>query len=239
MNNKKIGGVRLDYQLSTDTRLMGKVSAGRLGEPFGLGTSSIRRDEYDVRTQQRGARPLSQVLNNHTLNEVKVGYAFFNLENHNLTTWSNHWQSANGITTGLRALHSPALRLPATSSTLGTRTRMSGASATTSRISTTRAAVTTCAPVASSCVVIRSRQTAGSAWGRSLPTSGTSAWPSRIAGADPLPALFPDAFNADTWNLAAISPLVSTSSGLGDFDVHMVSQKAGCGLRTTGRSRAT
>ena len=30
VNNKKLGGVRLDYQLSTDTRLMGKVSAGRL-----------------------------------------------------------------------------------------------------------------------------------------------------------------------------------------------------------------
>ena len=36
-NNKKLGGVRLDYQLSTQTRLMGKVSAGRLSEPFGLG----------------------------------------------------------------------------------------------------------------------------------------------------------------------------------------------------------
>ena len=34
-NNKKLGGVRLDYQLSTQTRLMGKVSAGRLFEPFG------------------------------------------------------------------------------------------------------------------------------------------------------------------------------------------------------------
>ena len=42
----------------------------------------------------------------------------------------------------------------------------------------------------------------------------------------PLPVLFPDAFDADSWNLAAISPLVSTYSiGLGDFDVHMVSQK--------------
>ena len=35
-----------------------------------------------------------------------------------------------------------------------------------------------------------------------------------------------DAFDADSWNMAAISPLVSTYSiGLGDFDVHMVSQK--------------
>ena len=34
------------------------------------------------------------------MNEVKVGYAFFDLANENLTTWSNHWQKANGITTG-------------------------------------------------------------------------------------------------------------------------------------------
>ena len=36
-NNKKLGGGRLDYQLSTQTRLMGKVTVGRVFEPFGLG----------------------------------------------------------------------------------------------------------------------------------------------------------------------------------------------------------
>ena len=36
-------------------------------------------------------------------------------------------------------------------------------------------------------------------------------------------ALFPDAFNADTWNLAAISPLVRTYDiGVGDFTTHDV-----------------
>ena len=58
VNNKKLGGVRLDYQLSTNTRLMGKVSAGRLFEPFGLGnTESPRGHEYDIGAQQRGTRP--------------------------------------------------------------------------------------------------------------------------------------------------------------------------------------
>src|SRR5206468_5098870 len=38
--------------------------------------------------------------------------------------------------------------------------------------------------------------------------------------------LFPDPFNADTWNLAAISPLVRTYSiGVGDFNVHLYSKK--------------
>ena len=34
------------------------------------------------------------------MNEIKVGEAVFGLANENLTTWSNHWQTANGITTG-------------------------------------------------------------------------------------------------------------------------------------------
>ena len=34
VNDQKKGGVRLDYQLSPQTRLMGKVSGGRLFEPF-------------------------------------------------------------------------------------------------------------------------------------------------------------------------------------------------------------
>jgi hypothetical protein len=39
-------------------------------------------------------------------------------------------------------------------------------------------------------------------------------------------ALFPDAFNADTWNLAAISSLTRTYQiGVGDFNVHLYSKK--------------
>ena len=101
VNNKKIGGVRLDYQLSTSTRLMGKVSAGRLFEPFGLGNQNHPAATNTTSEHNNEALgQLTQVLSNRALNEVKVGYAFFNLENHNLTNWDNHWQKANGITTG-------------------------------------------------------------------------------------------------------------------------------------------
>src|SRR3989442_11835857 len=41
-----------------------------------------------------------------------------------------------------------------------------------------------------------------------------------------LEALFPDPFNADTWNLAAISSITrSYSIGVGDFNVHLYSKK--------------
>ena len=39
--------MRLDYQLSTETRVMGKVSAGRLCEPFGPATQPPGGDEHD------------------------------------------------------------------------------------------------------------------------------------------------------------------------------------------------
>ena len=42
--NQKKGGVRLDYQLSPQTRVMGKVSRGRFWEPFGRpGPPTTRR----------------------------------------------------------------------------------------------------------------------------------------------------------------------------------------------------
>src|SRR6185503_1491499 len=78
-----------------------KVSAGRLWEPFGVG--NVQHPAATNTTSEHNNEALgqlTQVLSNRALNEVKVGYAFFNLENHNLTNWDNHWQRANGITTG-------------------------------------------------------------------------------------------------------------------------------------------
>ena len=60
--------------------------------PAATGTNREYNDEY--------LGQLTQVLSNRALNEVKVGKAVFGLANANLTTWSNHWQAANGITTG-------------------------------------------------------------------------------------------------------------------------------------------
>jgi hypothetical protein len=52
-----------------------------------------------------------------------------------------------------------------------------------------------------------------------------------------LVALFPDPFNVDTWNLAAISSITRTYSiGVGDFNVHLYSKKFAAGCRTIGGS---
>ena len=220
-NNQKKGGVRLDYQLSPQTRVMGKVSAGRLFEPFlsttnfqshpaATGTNAEYNDEY--------LGQFTQVLTNRALNEIRVGKAVFGLSNANLTTWSRHWQAANGITTG-----SP--RITFTGFAIGGNQfyprhqdqwvwnvrddftysydagghhalRLGGEFLHRHQIQ-------------ANC-----RQCMGTV----NATNGTV--PANIE------ALFPDPFNADTWNLAAISPLTRTYQiGVGDFDVHLYSKK--------------
>src|SRR6266853_4906737 len=99
LDTQKKGGVRLDYQLSSKTRLMGKFSRAVLWQPVvpanlqsspaATGTNREYNDE--------GLVQLSQVLSNKALNEIRVGEAIFGLSNENLTTWTNHWQAANGI----------------------------------------------------------------------------------------------------------------------------------------------
>ena len=96
----KLAGIRSDYELSSNTRLMGKVNHTILSEPFGpgntnhpSGTNSNEEKSTDVIGQ------FTQVLSNRALNEFRAGYAHYGIEQVSLTSWSNHWQSPNGITT--------------------------------------------------------------------------------------------------------------------------------------------
>jgi carboxypeptidase family protein/TonB-dependent receptor-like protein len=228
VNNRKLGGVRLDYQLSPNTRLMGKGSAGRLWEPFGLGNQQHpAATNTTAEHNNEGLGQLTQVLSNRALNEVKVGYAFFNLENHNLTNWDNHWQRANGITTGSPRITFSGFSIAGNQfhprhqdqdvwsvrddftyswDARGRHDLRAGGEFLRRH------------QIQANCRQCMGTIAANQRGARpGLPGSLVST---------PLPALFPDPFDADTWNLAAISPLVSTYSiGLGDFDVHMVSQK--------------
>ena len=96
----KLGGIRGDYELSSNTRLMGKFNHTILSEPFGpgntnhpSGTNSNEEKSTDVIGQ------FTQVLSNRALNEFRAGYAHYGIDQISLTSWSNHWQSPNGITT--------------------------------------------------------------------------------------------------------------------------------------------
>ena len=104
----KLGGGRLDYQLSPDVRLMGKASYAKKFQPFGGGSTNHPAEtgsQADVNWEYLGQ--LSQVLSNRAVNEIKGGYAKYFFDQLNLTTWSDHWQAStqsdshpDGVTTG-------------------------------------------------------------------------------------------------------------------------------------------
>jgi hypothetical protein len=96
----KLSGIRADYELSSKMRLMGKVNHSNLDEPFGAGGSnhpSATNANQEHSTDVVGE--LTTVLSNRALNTARVGYASYGINQYSLTQWSNHWQKANGITT--------------------------------------------------------------------------------------------------------------------------------------------
>jgi carboxypeptidase family protein/TonB-dependent receptor-like protein len=219
INNQKKGGVRLDYQLSTKTRVMGKFSHGEIFEPFGAanqshpaatGTNKEYNDEY--------LGVLTQVLSNRALNEVSVGRAVFGLANANLTTWSKHWQAANGITTGSPRITFTNFAIAGNQFYPRHQDQW---------VSSVRDSFTYSYDAGGHHdlrlggeflhrhqIQANCRQCMGTIDARGGPT------PANIE------ALFPDPFNADTWNLAAISNITTSYSiGVGDFNVHLYSKK--------------
>src|SRR6267378_2365755 len=80
LHTVKLGGVRLDHQISSQMHLMGKVSHSRLVDPFGPGTQnhpSATAAYGEHNTEVIGA--FTHVLSNRALNEIKVGHSNFGL----------------------------------------------------------------------------------------------------------------------------------------------------------------
>ena len=94
-STRKLGGARLDYQLSPNMRVMGKLSKHKSWEPFGPGASNSHPAQTGT-TDERNEEylgQLTQVLSNRMLNELKGGYSHFGFRNELLTEWSKHWQA--------------------------------------------------------------------------------------------------------------------------------------------------
>ena len=221
-NNRKIGGVRLDYQLSSRTRVMGKFAGGRLWEPFGL-PSATNHPASTNTTQEYNDEILgqfTQVLTNRALNELKVGKTSFGLYNENLTRWSNHWQRANGITTGSPRITFTGFLITGNQNhprSLDQDVYSVHDDFTYAFDAKGRHDVRTGGEyLFKDVIAINRRQNMGLIDARGGP----------LPSAAQLQAWFPDAFNVDTWNLAAISPLVrSYTIGVGDFPVDQGSQR--------------
>jgi hypothetical protein len=96
--SKKLGGARLDYQLSPQSRLMLKGNLTKTLEPFGAGSNNNHpaSTQETRETQNTVQAQLTQVLSNRALNEARVAWAGYIFYNTNLTTWSRHWMANGG-----------------------------------------------------------------------------------------------------------------------------------------------
>jgi hypothetical protein len=218
----KMGGGRVDYQLSPSMRLMGKVTDAERWQPFGAGNNQHpAATGSTAETNREYLAQFTHVLSNRALNEVKVGKTRWIFRNANLTTWSNHWQKGIGVTTG-----SPRITFTGFSIVGNNFYPRHGAQDNWSfRDDFTfsyeargrhdlKAGFDTVITIddgnnCQACMgVIDARNVAN---GLAIPAP------------EQLQAWFPDPWNADTWNLAAISPWVrSYSVGVGDYATHDV-----------------
>ena len=220
-NNQKKGGVRLDYQLSTQTRLMGKFSKATVFEPFGVGNTGFSGSTgTNAEYNREGLVQLTQVLSNRLVNEVKVGQAVFGLANRNLTSWSNHWQKVNGITVGSPRIAFTGFAIAPNANYPRHQDQW---------VWSARDDLTYSYDAAGRHdlrlggeylnrhqIQANCRQCSGDMRANALP----------LPSAAVLQSWFPDPFDVDSWNLRAISPWITTYSiGVGDFNVNLYSKK--------------
>jgi hypothetical protein len=202
IRNVKLAGVRVDHQLSSNMHLMGKLGHSSLLEPFGPGasthpsaTNSNKEHSTDVVGQ------LSKVISNRALNELRVGYASYGIDQESLTSWSKHWQAANGITTDGPRITLRGFSFPRNNNLPRFRNQ---------NVYNFHDDFT----LSYEAKGRHDLKTGGEYLYFQDDTRNCNQCGGTItANLGPVPAnieaLFPDAFNADTWNLAAISSITS------------------------------
>ncbi len=215
-------GLRVDYQLSPKSRVMGKLSHGVWNQPMVPGNTQSYPSAIGTNKEYNDERLLdfTQVLSNKAVNEIKGGEAVFGLANENLTTWSNHWQKAEGINTGSPRITFRGFSIGGNQNyprhqdqwVWNLRDDFTYSYDAKGRHDLRLGAEF----LRRSQIQDNCRQCMGTLQANSIaaPT------------ADQMQAWFRDPFNADTWNLAAISPWVTSYSiGVGDFNVWLRSKK--------------
>ena len=212
----KMGGGRIDYQIGTNTRVMGKVTNSERWQPFTPGNNSHpAATGSTAETNREYLGQLTTVLSNRALNEVKVGKTRWIFRNANLTNWDRHWQASNGVTTG-----SP--RITFSSFTIGGNNfyPRHGAQDNWSirddfTFSYDARGRHDLKAGFDAVIIVDDGNNCQACMGNIDARGGPT--PANIE------ALFPDPWDADTWNLAAISPLVRTYSiGVGNYATHDV-----------------
>jgi outer membrane receptor protein involved in Fe transport len=210
-NTRKMGGGRVDYQLSPNTRLMGKGHAARRWDPFvdNDTTNHPAGTNTTVEESREFLGSLTQVLSSRALNEIKGGYAKFLLSNYNLTTWDSNLQS--DVTGGLGGprIRFQGFRVPGNQNHPRTRYQEMYNLRDDFTVTRGRHDFKIGGEYLHYHELTQNRRNANmmiDAANRPPPTN--------------LPALLPEWDNADTWNLNALNPLIRRITiGVGDFNV--------------------
>jgi hypothetical protein len=208
---KKLGGARLDYQFSPQTRLMLKGNLTKTVEPFGAGSNNNHpaSTQQTRETQNTMQAQLTQVLSNRALNEVRVAWAGYIFYNENLTRWSRHWM-ANGGPYGPVTSGSPRIQFTGFNITGNNgypRHRSQDLYSVQDNFTLSYNAKGRHDLKAGGEFLLHHEMSANctNCMGNIDARGGT------IASLRPgIEDIFPDPFNVDSWNLAAISPLVRT-----------------------------
>jgi hypothetical protein len=223
----KMGGGRLDYQLSPNNRIMGKWHEGRRYTPFGaVGNTGILPQTnhpasagFSDEASREVMGQLTQVFTNTMINEVKVGYSEFGFDQGGLARWSSHWDARNGTTVG-----SPRIRFQGfdiTPNQNWPRRRAQDVMSFRDDLTLSYEARGR-HDLRTGVEYLHRRE---DSFNRRLSSGEIDARNGLPAN---LPALFPDPFNVDTWNLAAISPFVRNYRiGIGDFSLQYTQPKFG------------
>ena len=97
----KLASLRLDYELAANSRLMLKANWSKSWQPFDdLGSNHpASTGSTDSMTDALVAQ-WTRVIGTRATNQLQVGYTGFGFKNANLTSWSHHWRAADGINTG-------------------------------------------------------------------------------------------------------------------------------------------
>ena len=209
-----MGGGRLDYQFSPNTRVMFKADGAKRFTPFGsLGSNHLAGAATTDERMWRALGSFTQVLSNRALNEVKVGHSYITWDQAPLSTWSSHPQAFRGVSAG-----NPLIRFRGFSiagSALQPRTWIQ-------EVTTLRDDFTFSYDAGG-----RHDLKAGGEYlhSKSFSNNCNNCMGIYTARGGPRPteaqmqAWFPDPFNVDTWNLAPLTPLVQRYEiAVGDFN---------------------
>jgi hypothetical protein len=199
-NTNHMGGSRFDYQLSQQNRLMVKWYMTEYQQAFANLGSNHPQTAGGPFTTKGAVGQLTQVLSNRALNQIQIGYAGHSFSQESLTSWSNHPMAAQGVTNGGPRIVFNGFRIIGGFNV----PQLWSQSVTSARDDFTISFVARGA---------HDLKLGGELlWDNTISQASTFGMGEYDARGGPVPSniedLFPDAFNADTWNLAAISPIV-------------------------------